>query len=147
MIIGIRIGLETIQHILLYSYTFNLYIIMMDDKEKMLAIQTLLISVRWAFWCDERVFKARELCEQLKENWWEYADIFINSINDFISNEAESWFDWRFFRTNYKNWWYEDMQELHWLENTIKWRSYEFLSEILPLLPYPSCQFKDWVVG
>ena len=115
----------------------------MDDKEKMLAIEVLLVSIRWAFWCDARIFKAKELCEELKESWWEYADVFLNSINEFINEEERSWYDWRFFRKNYKEWWYEYMKELHWFNRTTKWRSQRFLSEIYPLLPYPSFTFND----
>lgn len=121
----------------------------METNEKILAIQILLEDNRWSFWIDSRSEKALELSKELKEEWWEYADTFIGSIEWF--REWDDEWDWRYFRCHYTGGWYEDMDELHWFvtvweefkHHTISDKSKEFQDLMISLLNYPDSSFDE----
>lgn len=114
----------------------------MTQEEKILAIQKLLEDNRWSFWIDNRSEKALELAKELKNDNWEFADIFINSISEFRWCFGNG--DWRYFRMWYNFWWYEWMDILHWLNsNTIQDKSNEF-KKIMELCESPEYRFNDF---
>ncbi len=120
----------------------------MEKNEKILAIQILLEDNRWSFWIDWRSEKALELAKELKNEWWEYSDVFISSI-EWFREWDEEW-DWRYFRCSYESGWYEWMGTLHWFKwvweynsHTITDKSKEFQQLMLSLLNYPKSRFDE----
>lgn len=113
----------------------------MDKKEKIYLIQCLLEDVRgnWADPIKSRVWKAKELCKELGEEFLDLANSCDYFIKYFDNGEC---LDGRFFRKDFP-YGYIGMDDLHGLSHTLNDKSDEFKKYVDKLITYPEYRFKD----
>lgn len=114
-------------------------------KEKVLALQLILEDIRgnWGWDLQERVDKAKEICEGLSHKDDDFKTL-LSTIEEFKAEmeEEPEWVDGRFFRNEFPCG-YENMSMLHGLNNTYKDKSDQFKADV-ECLTYPDLRFSDW---
>lgn len=115
----------------------------MKTTETILMIELLLKDIRgnWGWEPFNRAAKAKELCESITDEV-RGMDALANSIQEYIDGPEK---DGRFFSTAYP-FGYDDMEDLHGENYSIKGKSKEFIEMAEKYLTYPEYRFDDWSV-